>query len=246
LTITSKSPPWFFLDQVVSTAMTVTLPLEEARHAAGSRRLEEGAYLILFNGDGLVSEARVTSVADRGRSVELEIVSTRLAEATPFALHLASALPKGDRLSVLLDMATQLGITSFTPLHCERSVVKTGENAERRWRRILVEACKQSRQAYVPKLNPAQTPAEISSNTTGAMWAAHPGGTVPDALSLASDDSVTVLVGPEGGFGDNEMAAMTSNGVKLVSLGNAILRTETAATALVSYARLRYGIDKQC
>lgn len=225
--------------------MLVTLPQEEARHAAGSRRLEEGAVLVLFNGDGQVSEARVASVADRGRIVELEIISTRFVEALPFALHLVSALPKGDRLSVLLDMATQLGITSFTPLHCEHSVVKAGENTGRRWRRIMVEACKQSRQAYVPKLNPVQTPAEIRSDTTGTMWAAHPGGAVPDSLSLANEGSVTILVGPEGGFDDNEVDAMKANGVKLVSLGNAILRTETAATALVSYVRLRYGIDKR-
>ncbi len=220
--------------------MTIMLPDEEARHAAGSRRLEQGDTLTLFNGKGLVSDAKVVSLGSRGRKVELKIVSTRVVEEPVFMLHLACALPKGDRLSIVLDMVTQLGIASFTPLHCERSVVKVGDNAERRWRRIMIEACKQSRQAYIPTLRSAENPVDLSERESGPVWVAHPGGAVASTMSSPDDNLLTILVGPEGGFSDSEVEKMIANGAKSVSLGAAILRIETAAVALTSYARLRY------
>ena len=100
--INKKSQAWFFLEQTVSTGSIVTFPEEEARHAAGARRLEQGSSLTLFNGDGLVSDASVISLSNRGRRVELEITSTKTAEPPAFEVHLASALPKGDRLSNML------------------------------------------------------------------------------------------------------------------------------------------------
>ena len=238
-----KSAPWFYHDGVLAPGQAVILAEEEARHAAGSRRLETGAALTVFDGRGTIADAVVTDTGNRGRHVVLEVSDTRTVGLPALPIHLASALPKGDRLGVMLDMATQLGMNSFTPLECEHSVVKVSENAERRWQRILVEACKQSRRPYLPAVQPALSPVAHVQQLKGAVWLAHPDGVSPSSLSQPGIDSLTILIGPEGGFADEEVKAACDHGAKKVSLGAGILRIETAAVAALAYARLVFADD---
>jgi 16S rRNA (uracil1498-N3)-methyltransferase len=151
-------------------------------------------------------------------------------------LHLACALPKGDRQATLLDMATQLGITDFTPLACEHSVVAPGPNSALRWQRICVEACKQSRRAYLPRLHAARTPAEVARKHGAlALLIAHPDGQAfAQAGARLTTAGAMLLIGPEGGFSPQEVAAVRAAGGEPVALGSAILRVETAATALLA------------
>lgn len=158
-------------------------------------------------------------------------------EPQPRVAHLACALPKGDRLGVLLDMAAQLGMTDFTPLSCERSIVKPGSGIRDRWVRICLAACKQSRRAYLPRLHAAASPAQasVAAQTAGhAVWLADPGGAVPRPTA----NGVLLLVGPEGGFTDVERNAVIAAGAQCVDLGAAILRVEAAAIALLVAAQL--------
>ena len=155
------------------------------------------------------------------------------------ALHLACALPKGDRQQVLLDMATQLGMTQFTPLHCERSVVKPGANSPARWKKICLEACKQSRRLHLPAMESLATVKNVTARAVAGgarVWIAHPAEdarALIDAVSLTPGD-VTVLVGPEGGFTPEEVNQAIAQGAGFISLGKPILRIETAAVALLS------------
>ena len=156
------------------------------------------------------------------------------------ALHLASALPKGDRLATLLSMATQIGLHSFTPLQCERSVVPAPEAIPDRWPRIVREAAKQSHQAWLPELRASQTLTAyaehmqgaahlIQLDPTGEPWpppAPKTGGPVPEAIAL--------LVGPEGGFTEAETEALQRHGVATRALHTGILRIETAAVVGLS------------
>jgi 16S rRNA (uracil1498-N3)-methyltransferase len=238
---TNRKSPWFFHEAAVTIGESVQLADEEARHLSGSRRMEVGGSLTLFDGRGHTANATVNSVGNRGRGVAVTIHETRFVEPPAMAIHLASALPKGDRLSVMLDMATQLGVSSFTPLECERSVVKASDNARLRWHRIMIEACKQSRQAYVPELRDVQKPAAVASRATGNLWLAHPGGLALRSLAPITEGALTILIGPEGGFTDEEVAAITDAGGQTVSLGVGILRTESAAVSLLAYARIAYG-----
>jgi 16S rRNA (uracil1498-N3)-methyltransferase len=232
----------FYYSDLAGAGERVTLAGDEAHHAASVRRLRVGDALMLFDGRGLTAQATVQALHPRGREIELVVGARSVQPAPQPPVHVASALPKGDRLATLVDMATQLGMTSFTPLLCERAVVQPSENLGSRLRRLGLEACKQSRRAWLPQfLEPATLPEVVRRGATeGAVaWLAHPGGRAAAAIAGDGMRAVTVLVGPEGGFTDEEVRAALAAGAQAVTLGEAILRIETAVVALLAAIRLR-------
>jgi 16S rRNA (uracil1498-N3)-methyltransferase len=234
------SEPLFYSEHLADPGATLTLTGDEAHHAATSRRLKVGETLWLFDGRGGLARTTLVHITARGRSLDLRIEERRAEPPPKPAIHLACALPKGDRQGTLLDMATQLGITEFTPLVCERSVVKPGTNSAERWRRICLEACKQSRRPYLPILHASATPQEMVAREAGqanTVWIAHPSAVavaVSRAVEQNASADVTILVGPEGGFTEQEVEWTTGAGAQPIALGSAILRIETAAVALVA------------
>lgn len=231
--------PLFYSEQLADPGATLVLTGDEAHHAAASRRLHEGDTLWLFDGCGGLARTKLLRVAERGRTLELRIEERRTEPPPRPAIHLACALPKGDRQNVLLDMATQLGMTRFTPLTCERGVVKPGANSMARWKKICLEACKQCRRLHLPVIETTSTArdvAERAAAVNSSVWLAHPAAqavTVSTAVNQGAND-VTILVGPEGGFTEEEIGQAVAAGAKLLALGTTILRIETAAVALVA------------
>lgn len=221
---------------------TAELDPAEARHAQAARRLKAGDAVTLFNGQGDIGEALINEIARQGRLVHVEVRATATQPPPNPAIHLAAALPKGDRQATLLSMATQLGMASFTPLQCERSVASgEGSSFHERSLRVCIEACKQSRRAHLPDIHEAMTPAHAASHAKkldAVALVAHPGGQSP-AHAAPVGAPLLLLIGPEGGWTDNETAAMAANGAKTVTLGDGILRIETAAIAMLAWARLR-------
>ena len=239
--------PLFYTEHLADPGATLTLIGDEARHAAASRRLVVGETLWLFDGRGGLVRTTLLQIAARGRTLDLRIEERHTELPPKPAIHLACALPKGDRQSTLLDMATQLGMTKLTPLVCERSVVKPGTNSTERWRRICLEACKQSRRSYLPILNPSATLQEFVAREAGrvnTIWIAHPSAAavaVSRAVEQNASADVTILIGPEGGFTEEEVERTTGAGARQIALGSAILRIETAAVALVAAFSLATG-----
>lgn len=229
--------PWFYHPYEFAEGDRAQLDPEEARHASGARRLQGGEAVCLFDGLGRVAGATIVGIGARGRVVEVELDDVQRVAPPQPVVHLASALPKGDRQSVMLDMATQLGMASFSPLQCERSIVKASTHANERWQRICVEACKQSRRAHLPRILPAVSLAAAIREADHTVWLAHPGGEKPARIldQAESVEQVTVLVGPEGGFTEAEAENAQAAGAVPVSLGDGILRIETAAVALLSF-----------
>lgn len=233
--------PWFYMPQLPQVGETAALDAREAKHATGARRLGVGDDVCVFDGMGNIAHARITSAT--GREVALEV--NRIEQQSPPApsVHLAAALPKGDRQGVLLSMATQLGMSAFTPLHCARSIVKPGAAFAERAQRIFIESCKQSRRAHLPASHESAGVAALANQAAArgeALILAHPGGrpagpALREAAATASH--VLLLVGPEGGFTEQEVAAVGPASV--VGLGAGVLRVETAAVALL--ALLRHG-----
>jgi 16S rRNA (uracil1498-N3)-methyltransferase len=133
-------------------------------------------------------------------------------------------------------MATQLGMVRFTPLVCARSVVTPGAHSAERWRRVCLEACKQSRRFYLPEIEAPASPRELARRAApGALWVAHPAAE-PSALFAASSlpNTLTILIGPEGGFTEQEVGEVLAAGGRAFGLGAAILRIETAAVAALA------------
>ena len=236
--------PWFYAEAIGAPGEILELDSEEARHAGKSVRLRPGDQAVISDGQGRTATVEIQE-SHRKRLLG-RIEETRLWPRTRPALHLASALPKGDRLATLLSMATQIGLDSFTPLQCERSVVSAPEAIPERWQRVVREAAKQSHQAWLPELRTGlpladyveqmkETAELIQLDPDGEPWPPFTKGTpslAPTAIGL--------LVGPEGGFTEAETEALQKQGVLTRALQTGILRIETAALAgLTAMALMR-------
>ncbi len=231
--------PMFYCESIPPAGETARLRGDEAHHAIAARRLKRGDVLQLFDGHGNLARAQYQESGGSRREVELILTIKERQQVAPAkpTIHLACALPKGDRAAVLLDMATQLGMSSFTPLRCERSVVDPSENALQRLRRICLEACKQSRRAYIPEIRTPRTIEEVVARGS-AIWIAHPDGEVVNRVLPKMGEDLTILIGPEGGFTEDEVAQASTHGATRVALGANILRIETAAVSLLGLALL--------
>lgn len=237
------SAPRFLLDSIPPVGGVAWLDRDEARHAVGSRRLAEGDAVELIDGAGGVAEARLGAERDRDGNLAAHVLGVRRVERPRPALHVATAVPKGDRLSTLLDSLGQLAVESVTPLDCERSVTPAERLSGERPRRILDEALKQSRGAWRTDLRAP------SGATTFARAAAAAGQTVflldprgaPLVPQVAGAASIALLVGPEGGFGEGEMRALAESGARPASLGFTVLRVELAAAAACAAIRAMGG-----
>lgn len=229
--------PWFYVSALPDVGDAWPLPREEAKHALGARRLEVGDEVVLFDGRGGIAEGCLEGTRLRDGSVPVRVAARRSVPRGGRAVHLATALPKGDRLATLVDMTAQLGVASLTPLRCERSVV--GETASRaeRIRRIQVEACKQARAAWLPDLGEETTPGALAAAHRGRLLVAHPGGARPREFAARLGDSCTIAIGPEGGFTDAEVERLRVAGAVAIDLGPTILRIETAAVVAAALLR---------
>lgn len=219
--------PSFFNPQVPAVGKSVTLDERESHHAAGARRLRVGDTVRLLDGAGMVADGTIETLTKNALTVS--IVQRQLVPAVTRSVHVVCALPKGDRQRYLLDMLTQIGITSFTPLLCERSFVKPKRALLERLQRVMIEACKQSQNPFLPELRHPMELADIMREiTTGGCYCmvAHQHG---DEFQLPEQNTLYMLVGPEGGFTEPELKLMIDGGAVLVSLGANILRIETAA-----------------
>ncbi len=210
----------------------VSLSREQAHHLVHVLRLREGAEVSLFDGRGSAARAVVQRIA--GREVELRVLGPEPSRESALSLTLAVAPPKGDRMSFLIEKLTELGVTRVIPLETERG--RSGGSLER-FRRIAIESCKQSGRSRTPEV---QEPRSIASvlEEPGPVVAAHPGA---PPLGLGPTDKVIALVGPEGGWSEQELTLASSRGVTLFGLGPRTLRTETAAIATATLLQHLWG-----
>jgi 16S rRNA (uracil1498-N3)-methyltransferase len=215
---------------------------DEARHLAAVMRLVVGAEVTVFDGSGAEFTARV--IALRKHEVELSIVERRdISRELPLALALAVALPKGDRQKWLVEKATELGVTRLVPLKTERGVAQPVESALDRLRRGVIEASKQcGRNRLMEVGQPASAPDFFTATPTETIrLIADPSGQPLDSIPHSGVASLCAAIGPEGGFSAAELAAAHAAGWQAVSLGARILRIETAAIAMASWAALSRG-----
>ncbi len=236
-------PPLFYCASIPEPGQRAELDAAESKHLTGSRRLQPQDRIALIDGSGVIAQAVIRAIASRGHEVVAEIVSRDHQPRESPRMHLAAALPKGDRQRTLLDMTTQLGMASFTPLLCDRSIVKPPGTARDRWRRTCLEACKQCRLPYLPQIHDPATPEEFSErmrSKRAELFVGHGLGKPIHAMD-APGVEVALLIGPEGGFTAEEIGALRSAGVLPLSLGSYVLRVETAAVVGLSYLKLRHA-----
>ncbi|MFM7809426.1 MAG: RsmE family RNA methyltransferase [Planctomycetota bacterium] len=231
--------PRFLLETLPAAGGVAWLDRDEARHALGSRRLGEGDPVDLVDGRGGVASAVLGRERDHhGNLSALVREVQRLPRPAP-AVHLGTAVPKGDRLGTLLDAAGELAVESVTPLDCEHSVTPAERLSGERPARILAEALKQSRGAWLTEIRSPASPIAFVEAHRGAgvpVMLLDPLG-APLSRMVAGQASIAMLVGPEGGFSEAELHAMQAAGATQASLGPTVLRIELAAAVACGVVR---------
>lgn len=211
---------------------------DEAAHLSRVLRLREGDGVEVFDGAGASASARIESAGRRG--VRLLVGETRMSPAPAFEGILVQALPKGEKKDFIVQKAVELGLARLVFVESERSVARLdaegGARRAERWSRIAVGAAKQCRRDRLPVLSAApDVPAAVAALPAGVriLCEVHPGarplrGILREAAA-AGVRSVTVFVGPEGGFAPGEVDCILGAGAAVASLGPNVLRAETAA-----------------
>jgi len=202
---------------------------DESKHIVKVLRKVAGDELHITNGKGYLFRAKII-VAD-AKKCQVEIVETVKRHQKMHWLHMAVAPTKmNDRFEWFLEKVTEIGVNEITPIICEHSERKIVK--QQRMERVIQSAMKQSLRAFLPQLNKAVTYNEfIEKEHKGLKFIAHCGDEEKVELKrrVAADKDITILIGPEGDFSSEEIKRAYENGFLPVSLGEARLRTETAA-----------------
>lgn len=218
---------------------TVEVAGPEGRHAVAVVRVRPGETVLLSDGAGSRAEAVVVSVDRQSFAARLGAVTHTPGRVPRFVL--VQALAKGDRDEQAVETATELGVDEVVPWQAARSVAQwRGEKTEKgrqRWLAIATAAAKQSRRADVPVVAPLASSGDVARRVERAACALvlHEEATVPLAsVELPSSGDVVVVVGPEGGLTDDEVASLTTAGGYAVRLGPEVLRTSSAGPAALA------------
>lgn len=231
-----------------------TLADQEAHHLLHVMRLKAGARVTLFDGGGAEFDAEVTCCGRR--EVELAVLARHeIDRELPAPLVVAVAMPKGDRQRWLVEKLTELGATALVPIVTERSVAKLSDSNLAKLRRVVIEASKQCRRNRLMAITEPYDWRRLLEHEVAAQVApprgincrvlAHPEPRAGAALQPSSgppelasdvvgDTAVTLAIGPEGGFTDEEVAEACKHSFSVQPLGKSILRTETAAVAMTT------------
>ncbi len=238
--------PRFYVPQTLVVGQEYVLPDATFRHAVQVLRLGVGEPLILFNGEGGEYAAQMSNVSKRSASVLIDSFSAMDTES-PTHLTLVQAIIKPDKMDFALQKAVELGVNTIQPLITQRSVVRIGkEQVDKKlqhWEGIVVAACEQSGRTRMPT---------VQAPLTLERWLETPFvgtrlilalGDFPRINALPSDlpTPIALLIGPEGGFTDEEVETCVQAGVMPVSLGPRILRAETASSAALALLQHRFG-----
>lgn len=214
---------------------------EEARHMK-VRRLAKGDQVCLFDGQG--NEALGTIEEIKREEITVKVLERQKVSSEGIFTALATAVPKGRRMDWLVQKATELGVGIIIPIVSQRAVVKPkqGEKSER-WQKIAVEAAKQSKRATVPEiLPPANIDDILDEKGYDLKLALMPESEkkIKEVLGERKPEKILCLIGPEGGFTDEETSRIKAAGFIPVNIGNNILRIETAGVAVLSMIDYEY------
>lgn len=238
--------PRFYVPQPLVVGQEFALPDTTFRHAVQVLRLNVGEPLILFNGEGGEYSAQMNNVGKRSASVMIDSFSPTDTES-PIHLTLVQAVIKPDKMDFALQKAVELGVNTIQPLITQRSVVRIGkEQVDKKlqhWEGIVVAACEQSGRTRMPLVQaPLALERWLETPATGSRLILAPGDFPRiNALPMDLPAPIELLIGPEGGFTDEEVEQCIQAGVTPVSLGPRILRAETASLAALALLQHRYG-----
>lgn len=236
--------PRLYLEHTLEARQTLTLTDRQAHYVARVLRMGSGRPLTVFNGEGGEFSAHILDVDKKAVTLE---IGEHLAEnrQSPLEIELAIGLSRGERWDLVLQKATELGVTRLVPLVTERTEVKLkGERLGKKqahWQQICISACEQCQRNILPQLDSVCTLDDYLPRARGAeKYVLHH----RDSRHLdasAAPASVSLLIGPEGGLSDTEIEAARRAGFSPLTLGPRVLRTETAPIVALSVVQHLWG-----
>ena len=236
--------PRIFTPQALASNSTLVLAEAQSHYLSKVLRMQAGRELILFNGEGGEYSAEISAVHKKHVDVSVKEFAAENRQSH-LQLELAIGISRGERMDWVLQKATELGVTKITPLMSERTEVKLGgERADKKmehWQQILISACEQCQRNLLPELSePKQFSDWISECNAELKFVLHH----RNNQGLPQDkttQSVALLIGPEGGLSDDEIAQAIAYKFSALTLGPRVLRTETAPLAAISLVQYLWG-----
>ncbi len=246
--------PRLYINHPLSENKTIELPKQAAHHIVTVMRMKAGREVVLFNGEAhndKAGEFKATlAYVDKknvcvavGEFVERNIES-------PLQTEMGVCLIKNDRMDWLLQKATELGVSKISPLWSEYTDIKIPvdrlEKKRQHWQQVVISACEQCGRTSVPEISsPQKFPQWLDVVTANKKIILHPSGKSKYGGEKINQDntfsSVALVVGPEGGFSENEVMQATQRGFQGMILGSRILRAETAPLVALSLLQSHYG-----
>ncbi|GAB18681.1 hypothetical protein GOEFS_061_00200 [Gordonia effusa NBRC 100432] len=239
------SPPLFWIDDVPSAGAQTTLRGSEGRHAVTVTRLRAGESVILGDGRGATALCEVTGTSGKD-ALDVRALSYRFTDRSGPRVTVVQALPKSERSELVVELATEAGADAIVPWQASRCVARwSGGKSDHRgkpekgvakWRAAASAAAKQSRRPWIPEVADLATTTVVRARCADAIGAGgqvlvlHEDGAVGFAGAVRPAASeIVLIVGPEGGLADSEIADFAALGATTVVLGPEVLRTSTAA-----------------
>jgi len=241
------SQPRFFCPPPLPASGTFELPRDAAHHAHRVLRLRVNDPVQIFDGAGRVLDGRIAEI--KGQRVFVHELQACISETEPvLGITLAQAMVGSEKMDWVVQKATELGVVAIQPVQAQRSVARlNSERAEKRtahWHSVTVSACEQCGRNSLPSINPPiDLAAWLASIRTApaTKLILHPEGAIPLQMQSPSDHNVILMVGPEGGFTEDEIKMAHFAGFSPIRLGKRILRTETAALAGIAAIQTLWG-----
>lgn len=239
-------PRYFLADRLTEDGFTVTG--DEARHLTRVFRKAEGDKVTLADGKGRFYQGVITRILPEAVEGRITATVESLVEATTRIL-LCQAMPKGDKMDEIVRKGTEIGVAGFLPFLSERCVARPDAAAARkrqeRWQRIAEEASKQAGRSEIPQVyglsDWAGVRAACAERFTLLAYEAETEQGLRQALQGQASAQTAIVIGPEGGFAPKEVQAATAAGMRPVTLGPRILRTETAGPVLAALILYEMG-----
>lgn len=221
---------------------SIDLPSEAAHHCVQVLRYKVGNELMLFNGDGFDYLATVEQIEKKCCQVKISYRIDPKNESS-LNIHLFQGIARGDKMDLIIQKAVELGVREITLLFTQRCNVKLdGKRLEKKlhhWRKTIISACEQSGRAVIPKLHHPMALNQLVETKIVSIYLEPTASLIFKELSI--DKSVSLFVGPEGGFSEEDLAHLKLVRCLGVKIGPRILRTETAGLSAVSILQSCFG-----
>lgn len=237
--------PRLFIDMSLMTGEVIVLPRDKAHHITHVLRMRMGDSIKLFNNLGAEYESKIIDICKK--SVQLVIgESCAVTNESPLTINLCLAIARGQHMDFSIQKAVELGVKNIIPVVSEFSNVKIQDNRMQNklmhWQNIIISATEQCGRVCLTQIkDPVSFTEWLCSDSAKTRLILHPASQQSLSNINPSDNELTLIVGPEGGFSDTEIEQAQEKGCEPIGLGPRILRTETAVVSAVSNVQQLWG-----